>query len=54
MTPVAEHKCDLLTESGFDIVKFYDDNYWKFDFGVGEYGILNILYCPFCGKRLEE
>lgn len=52
MTPIAEHKCNLLVESGYAIVKFYDTNGWDFD--LDEYAISDIQYCPYCGKRLEE
>ena len=51
MTPVAQHKCDLLLESGYAIVKSHD-TWWSID--LGEYSIFDIQYCPYCGKQLEE
>jgi len=50
MTPIKEHKCELLLESGFAILKFYDHG-WVFS--VTDYDIYDIQYCTYCGDKLE-
>jgi hypothetical protein len=51
MTPIKEHKCELLP-SYYEIIKFYDCG-WVLNVGDDCGDIYDFKYCPYCGIKLE-
>lgn len=55
MTPIAKHECQPLkvfdhSVESVEIIKFYEHQFWNLNIALY---YLDILYCPFCGERLE-
>lgn len=51
MTPIAKHNCEMLPKVlNIEISRWYDTG-WKLC--IEEYDT-DIIYCPYCGERLEE